>query len=403
MAVQQMVPVACPNCGAQFTAPVESIVSASDAALKSALLQGRLNTAQCPRCSFTSTLNVPILYHDAEKELAYALVPNGLQVAGPDQEKMIGKLANTLMNSLPAEQRKFYILNPKIFLSLESMVKAILESEGITEEMLETQAAKVKLIEEFLKIDNEAAFKEKVKEHDAELDEAFFEVLTVSIQAAQMEGNMSGAQALFGLRTALARFSSQGRKIVKEIDQRLGLVFLQNQEELLEKMQSAKDDQELESWVAAGLAMLDYNFFQQLTARIDQAEKEGNRQKAAELKTLRAKVLEIKDRYEEMSRAALKKASELLKEVLQSRKPDKVLEQNLDKIDQAFFVVLSANIEEARRQKQEQAAQAMEMIGDMAMSMVQARLAKEAPPQPEEEQPAGKEPEPSSEILISKR
>jgi hypothetical protein len=65
--------------------------------------------------------------------------------------------------------------------------------------------------------------------------------------------------------------------------------------------------------------------------------------------------------------------------------------------------VLSANVEEARRQKQEQAAQAMEMIGDMAMSMVQARLAKEAPPQPEEEQPAGKEPEPSSEILISKR
>ncbi len=399
MAVQQVVPVSCPNCGAQFNAPVENIVDARDAAQKSALLQGRLNAARCPRCGVTSALNLPILYYDPEKELAFALVPNGLQMGGADQEKMVGNLANTLMNSLPAEERKFYILNPRIFLSLESLVKAVLESEGITEEMLQAQEARVKLLEEFLKIDNEAAFKEKVKEHDAELDYEFFEVLTASIQAAQMEGNMAGAQALFALRTALARFSTQGRKAVKEIDDRLGLVFLQNQEELLEKLQQAQDEEEFETWIAAGHALLDYNFFQQLTARIDQAEKEKDHQKAAEFKALRAKILDVKARHEEMSRAALKKSAELLKEILQSGNPEKVLAQKLDQIDQAFFMVLSANIEEARRQKQNQVAQAMAMIGDMAMSMIQARMAKEAP----QEEAAAEEPKPKSEILISSR
>ena len=399
MAVQQVVPVSCPNCGAQFNAPFENIVDARDAAQKSALLQGRLNAARCPRCGVTSTLNLPILYHDPEKELAFALVPNGLQMGGVDQEKMVGNLANTLMNSLPAEERKFYILNPRIFLSLESLVKAILESEGITEEMLQAQEARVKLLEEFMKIDNEAAFKEKVKEHDAELDQDFFEVLTASIQAAQMEGNMAGAQALFALRTALARFSSQGRKAVKEIDEKLGLVFLQNQEELLEKLQQAKDEEEFETWIAAGHALLDYNFFQQLTTRIDQAEKEKDHQKAAELKALRAKILDVKARHEEMSRAALKKSAELLKEILQSGNPEKTLAQKLDQIDQTFFMVLSANIEEARRQKQNQVAQAMAMIGDMAMSMIQERMAKEAPQQEE----VAEEPKPKSEILISSR
>jgi hypothetical protein len=77
-----------------------------------------------------------------------------------------------------------------------------------------------------------------------------------------------------------------------------------------------------------------------------------------------------------LSRAALQKSAALLREVLQSRDPEKTLAQKLDQIDEAFFAILSANIEEARRQKQDEAAQAMEMIGNMAMAMLQESLAK---------------------------
>ena len=377
MATQQVVPVSCPNCRFQFTAPVQSIIDGQDPAQKSTFLQGGINIAQCPQCGFTDVLRTPILYYDLEKELAFVFAPNDLQLSGAGQEKIIGNLTNALTNSLPAEQRKFYLLNPKPFLTLDNMVKAILEADGITEEMLETQAAKVKLIEEFLQISDKAALKEKIKAHDAELDRDFFEVLTASIQAAQMAGDYNGSQALLGLRTLLARLSTQGKQAVAEIDAEMEAVFIQSQDELLDKLQAAKDDDEFDQLIAAGHPMLDYSFFQKLTARIDEAEKSKDKQAVAELTALRSKILDVKAQQEQVIQEAVKKSSELLREVIQSGQPDKVLAKKLNQIDQTFFMVLSANIEEAQRQKQEQVVRALTAIGNMAMGMLQERQTRE--------------------------
>jgi hypothetical protein len=396
MATQQVVPVTCPNCKTQFHAPIENVIDGQDPALKSAFLQGRLNVTQCPQCGLASPLGVPLLYYDLEKELAFVLVPNGLQMAGPEQDKMIGDLTNKLINSLPSEQRKFYLFNPKQFLTMESMVKAILEADGITEEVLEAQAAKVKLIEEFLQVGDEATLKKKIKEHDQELDRQFFEILTASIQAAQMEGNQAGVQALFTLRSLLAELSSQGKQAVEEIDAELGMVYLKGQEDLLERLQNAENEEEFETLIATGYPLLDYGFFQKLTAQIDEAQKAKDAQKEKSLIDLRTKILEGKARQEEKSRAALQQAAELLKEILQSSDPPKTLEQKLDEIDDAFFAVLSANIQEAQRQKQSQAAQTMELIGNMAIGLLQERMGAKSQ--------ANKQSEPTteSEILLPK-
>ena len=125
----------CPNCQAQFTAPIHSIIDGQDPELKSALLQGRLNVAECPQCGLADILNSPLLYYDQEKELALVLAPNDLHLMGADQEKVIGNLTNTLINSLPAEERKFYLFNPKQFLTMDGLIKAVLEADGITEEI----------------------------------------------------------------------------------------------------------------------------------------------------------------------------------------------------------------------------------------------------------------------------
>ena len=371
MATQQVVPIACPNCRAQFTAPLQSIIDGQDPYLKAALLQGRLNVIQCPQCGYTGALEVPMFYYDQEKELAFVLAPNNLSLAGADQEKIIGTLTNTLINSLPAEERKFYLFNPRQFLTLESMVKAILEADGITEEMLEAQEAKVKLIEEFLQISDKSTLKEKIKEREAELDREFFEILTASIQAAQMGGDLTNFQALLGLRNLLVRFDPKSKKIVAEIDAELEAVFIQSQDELLEKLQAAKNDEEFQQLIAAGQPMLDYTFFQKLTSQIDEAEKAKNTQKAAELKALRSKILEVRAQQEEIIRAELEKSSKLLQEIIESPQPDRVLAKKLDQIDQTFFMVLTANIEEARRQKQEEVAKALTALGNIAMGLLQ--------------------------------
>lgn len=378
MATQQIVPVVCANCRTQFNAPVVPIIDGQNPALKSAFLQGRFNAVQCPQCGFVNSLNIPMFYYDLEKELALVLSPNSLHLSGPEQDKLIGSLTNSLVNSLPAEQRKFYLLNPKLFLTFDSIVKAVLEADGITEEVLEAQKAKVKLLEEFLQVRDETALQAKVKEHDAELDRDFFEILTASMQAAQMEGNRAGAQALYALRSVLAQLSSQGQQAVTEIDNSLGLVHITSREDLLEKLQNAPNDEEFEAFMAAGHPLLDYAFFQQLTAQIDKLAKAGNGKQAEALKSLRTKILDTKARQEEQSRAALQKSVELLREILQSRDPQKVLADKLDQIDEPFFAILSANIEEARRQNQNEAAQAMEMIGNMAMAMLQESMANKA-------------------------
>ena len=373
MAVQQVVPVTCPNCSARFNAPVENVVDGQDLAMKSALLQGQLNVTQCPQCGLASPLGVPLLYYDLEKEMALVFVPDGIQMADPDQQRLIGDLTNRLVSSLPPEERKFFLFNPKQFLTMESMVKAILEADGITEETLEAQATKAKLIETFLKAENEEALKKQVKEHDTELDKEFFEVLTASIQAAQMEGNQVGVQTLFALRALLAEWSTQGKQAIKEIDEELGLMYLKSQDDLLEKLIEASNDGEIEALVAMGYPLLDYGFFQKLTAQIDQAMKAKERERADSLIALRSKILEVKARHEEASQVTLQKAAELLREILQSADPPKLLEQKLDEIDDAFFAVLSANLQEARRQKQNQAVQTLELIGNMAAGMLQER------------------------------
>ncbi len=373
MATQQVVPVTCPNCQAQFTAPIHSIIDGQDPVLKSALLQGRLNVAQCPQCGFTDILNAPLLYYDQEKELALVLAPNDLQLRGSDQEKVIGNLTNTLINSLPAEERKFYLFNPKQFLTMDSLVKAVLEAEGITEEMLETQEAKVKLIQEFLELSDETSLKDKIKEREVELDREFFEILTASIQAAQMAGDMTNFQALLGLRSLLARYSSKSKKVIAEIDAEMEAVFIQSQGELLEKLQAAQNDEEIEELIAAGYTLLDYTFFLKLTEKIDEAEKSKNTTKVNELKALRSKVVEIKDAHEAVIQEALEESAKLLQEIVQSGNPERALAKRLDEIDQTFFMILSANIEEAQRQKHEDAVKALTIIGNLAMSMIQQR------------------------------
>lgn len=386
MSVQQVMPVNCPNCRARFTAPIENIIDGQDMGLKTAFLQGYLNVIRCPQCGFSGMANVPVLYYDLEKELALVHVPTDLNMMGDTQEKIIGELTNKLFNSLPAEQKKFYLLNPTTFLTLENLMKAILEADGITEEVLQAQEARMRLIEEFLNSPNETTLKEKVKEHDTELDREFFETLTAYMQTAQMSGDQQRAQTFLSLRTLISRWSTNGKKIVADIDKELGAVILQSKEELLTKLQNAQSDEEFEALIAAGHGFLDYGFFQQLTTKIDQAASNGSRADADSLRNLRTKILDVKDRQEAQNKQMLEKAGKLLETIFKSRQPEKVIDENLDDMNEAFFFLLQANIEEARRHGHNDAAQALEMIGAMAIAKLQEKYgepSEAATPEPE--------------------
>lgn len=124
---QQAASVTCPVCQNPMTVPVDSIIDVEQQPeLKMKLLEGRLNMFPCPSCGNVLGLSSPILYHDGSKELLFCLTPANASVQGGDPQKVIGNLTNALMDSLPPEKRKAYLFQPKTFLTLESMIEAIL-------------------------------------------------------------------------------------------------------------------------------------------------------------------------------------------------------------------------------------------------------------------------------------
>jgi hypothetical protein len=372
MATSQVTPIQCPVCGAQFSAPIESIIDVSrDPQLKAQFLQGNINVAQCPQCGTQAPMTAPLLYHDPTNELALVLMPNELNLHHDDQQKIIGSLTNTLINSLPAEQRKAYLLTPKTYFTMQSLLNTVLEAEGITPEMIERQQDKARLINEFLQAKDEESLRNLVKEHDAELDYEFFQILTASAQAAQADGQSEMAQTLLGLRTLLAEFSSQGQNAVAEVDAALGLGETITREELLSRLKDAESDEELDALVAAGRPLLDYAFFQNLTGQIEAAP---DAESASQLKALRTRILDATAKQDEEAQARMQKASELLKTILQADDPQAAAREHLDEIDDAFFVVLSANIQHAEAENHEEAARALQQLANMIIGLLEERL-----------------------------
>lgn len=360
--------VLCPQCKARSTATVRQMIAAHDLPVKAAFLQGRLNQVRCPHCQATYSLAIPTLYYDLAQGFAYVFV-GGDGPADPAGATSVGELTRALKHSLPPDKRAPYLARPKRFASLAALVQAVLAADGITEAMLQEQAARAKLLDELLQAPSEAVLKEQALARDAELDRGFFELLTASMQAAHMAGDQVRAQTLLAFRTFLGQHSSQGKRAIAAIDAQLGLTVIQSREELLAQLRQAGDDAERAALVARGHMLLDQSFFQLLDSAAAEAAQAGDSDAARSLATLRATLPGLKAAQEAETRAALERAAALFSQVVSSPKPDQVLEQNRAGLDEAFFMVLGANIERARRQGQPEPVRALELIGQLARTM----------------------------------
>jgi hypothetical protein len=363
----QAVPTTCPQCGLHFAAPILPIIDVGkNPALKRRFLQGRLNVAVCPQCGNEGLLNAPFLYHDAEKEMLLVFMPQDLRLRNQDEQRIIGDLTNSLLASLPPEERKGYLLQPKTFLTIENLIKEIMNAEGITDEMIEAQAARARLVGRFLSAKSQEELQELISESEDELDYEFFQVLTAMMEEAAEDGQPQLVQQLGALRATLAELSRKGREAVAQLD--IGGAL--SREELLEKIVETTDQEELEQLVALARPLIDYPFFQALTARIEKAQGE----EAERLKKTRSRILDITARLDKQARAAVQRATELLNETIQSEDPESLLRERLEQVDDAFFLVLTANIQEAERQGQGEAAEALREIVEMTFRLLEERM-----------------------------
>ncbi len=367
----------CPQCRQPITADVQQIFDVgADPAAKNRLLSGQANVAQCPHCGFNGALSTPLVYHDPSKELLLTFVPPELSLPRDEQERVIGGMINQVVDALPAEQRKGYLFSPQSALTLQGLIERILEEDGISKDVIEGQQKKVNLIQRLAGITDEEALEIVVKEEDQNIDEEFFGLLSQLIQMAASQGDQEGANQLATLQQRLVPITTAGRELqarsdeVEKVMEKLrGAGKELTREKLLEFVLEAETDLQVEAYASLARPGMDYQFFQQLSDKIDAAEGEEKER----LSTLRETLLELTRQIDEQLQERVNMARKNVETLLnvEENLPE-VIVQNIQAIDDYFLQALVLEIEEAKQkgdnQREEKLQHLMHVVQDVVQS-----------------------------------
>lgn len=359
--------VKCPQCDASFVVQVHTIIDiGEEPALKEQFLRGEINYAECPQCGNGGMLSTPIVYHDPSKELLVSYVPSTLQMGADQREQIVGGLVQAIMNSLPQEERKAYLLQPRTALTMESLFDTIWEADGISKAFLQERRSKLQLINELLAArEDEERLDQLVEEHRATLDYDFFLMIGESIDAYAEHGEKEHVEALEALRTALLDRVNPTSPIAPDGATTDDLI------ELLRNVQAGAD------WtrtIAMNRMRLDYGFFQALTSRIEAAQAANDSVTADELTTLRQRILDEIDAQSRAARESEDKASLLVMSLLEADDLEGAMREHLDEIDQVFLAVLSRYQVVAENQNDTKRAAKFGAMLETALNLLEEQL-----------------------------
>ena len=127
--------------------------------------------------------------------------------------------------------------------------------------------------------------------------------------------------------------------------------------------------------VSSGQQAFDYEFFVQLSEKIDKREKAGIDN--SELVALREKLLELQRSMEQRSREIVEVAQDTLKKILQADDRETAVRSHLGEMDDVFMYVLSANLSQAEQRGDLDYAAILHQIQDLVIQ----EMEKQAPPE----------------------
>jgi predicted Zn-dependent protease with MMP-like domain len=347
--------ISCPRCRQPVMAEVEQLFDVtSDPGAKQRLLSNVVNRVACPYCGYDGTLATPLVYHDASKELLLTYFPAEIGLPINEQEKLIGPLIKQVVDRLPPEKRKAYLLSPQSHLTYQSFIERILAADGITPEMLRAQQERIELLERLLSASSADVRTEIIKQNATKIDEAFFALFSRLMQSAMASGQQQVAQQMAGLQEQLLKETEYGRKLqasVGEIEAAARSLQEAGQgltrEKLLDIMLAAPNDNRLRALVSMARPGMDYIFFQTLTERIDKAEGEVK----ARLEEMREKLLDMVNQVDLQIQERIKQAEAFLEQLLQAPDIRQATQQNLEQFDQAVVEALNNMLRAAERDK----------------------------------------------------
>lgn len=387
-------PITCPNCRNPFTVQLEQVLDVGrDPNAKARFLSGRVNVVNCPNCGYPSRLSAPIIYHDQSKEMLITYVPMELGLPKNESDRVTGALVNAVVNQIPTEQRKGYLLLPKTALTLQGMMETILEADGITKEMLEARREKVRVAEKMLAAEPDE-LPALINENIDRIDREFFELITASAESALNAGNRPAAEAMLRVRDYALQNTDAGREllsqsaglesIIQDVQRRVAalganvtraqvaqlVVDLAMEDQADPK--SAETPQRLAVFLSMAAQILDQPFFDELDRLIDSAD-EADR---LVIQSAEAFLLNGLNTLNAESELAMRSAADMLNVIANSEDIDAAIRSRLDSINELFIAVLQANIQAAEGQNDTEAAERLKRIYERIMAL----LAESTPP-----------------------
>lgn len=374
--------ITCPRCQTPFVADVHQIIDVGQQPqMKELLLTGYLNVAQCPNCGAVTQVTTPLLYHDPENELFLVYVPMEMALPQAEQERLIGQLVQRAMDQLPPEQRRGYMLQPQTIISMQSLLERVLETEGVTPEMLARQRAQAELLQTLLGSDK-AQVKELIRERGDEIDETFFAMLRAMLNSAENEQRQEELIKLSNLQARLYSETEVGRRLERQ--QQALHAFnrdVKKEDNLTPKLllkhvlANREDDQLVEALVAAGQPAFNYEFFVLLSDRIEKREKAGL--DSSDLVALRERLLALQQEFQERSREMFEKAQSILRQMIEADDRAEAVRRNVSQIDDTFMYVLAANIARAEQSGNKQLLEDLQAV----QALIWQEIESEAPPE----------------------
>lgn len=371
----------CPQCGTPYTAEVHQVVDSKHTPqLKQQLLNGQLNVAICPKCGAGGQMATLMLFHDADHEMFMVHVPQELNLNQVQREQMIGQLTKQVMDEMPPAERRAYMFQPQIMMNWQTFMEKVLETEGITPEMIARQKKQSELLQTLMKADKDVQ-DVLLKERAGEIDETFFAMLQQFVDmASQMQDNkqmvkLTNLRARLMTETAVGRRMEQQQmalhKLSREAKKQGGL-----SPEMLVAHIVANQEQPhvVDALVMAGQGALSYEFFSLLTAEIEKVEKAGDKTAVSRLTNLRGDLLKIYEGMQQQSQNMMKEALDTLNAILEAPDKEEALMANVEKIDEAFMAVLVAKMNEADQKKDMASFQALNEIHGLIYDQMERTL-----------------------------
>lgn len=342
----------CPNCKQPIVADVQQLFDVGeDPSAKSKLLSGMANFVQCGVCGYQGALATPIVYHDPEKELLLTHVPPGVGLPRDEEERLLGGLTKRVVDRLPPERRKAYLLTPQAHLTMQGLVERILEADGITKEMIKAQQDKLELLQKLSTASDNNVRIEILKENEELVDADLFNILGRLRETASATGDQESAKLLDEIQQLLIENTDFGRKLQQQTEEvEAAVKSLQDagqeltRDVLLDLVIEAPNDVRLSALVSLARPGMDYSFFQMLTERIDRTEGEEKERLVA----LREKLLDLTRQIDQELEARSGQARQLLNQILQADDVKDAIQKNAAQIDEFFLQAVQGALDQAR-------------------------------------------------------